>query len=130
MSVISDFIKSLTTKYEDGGVEIEERAAKRMASVADKVLSQANDIKRYRSKDTNTHAFFSQHQLAERMRDHLLKANRMKLSTKQDANLADIIADRVQRWYGPRHSRLGRSVDGYGRRRKAHGGNSFSPSVW
>lgn len=90
-----DFIKSLTLKYEDGGVEIDDTTAKRMAKIAERIIKQANDIKRFRSQYGDSKAFFSQHQLAERMRDHLLKANRITLSKKQDDNLVEIIADRV-----------------------------------
>jgi putative ABC transport system ATP-binding protein len=92
----SDFIRSLTLKYEDGGVEIEEKAAKKMADISFKLLAQANDIKRFRSMSTtDAHSFFSQHELAERLRDNLLKTKRVKLDKKQDENLVNIIADRV-----------------------------------
>lgn len=91
----SDFIKSLTKKYEDGGVEIDEKTAKRMAGTAEQIIKQAGDIKRYRKQGENSHAFFSQHQLAERMRDHLLQSKHIKLSKKQNENLVETIADRV-----------------------------------
>ncbi|MDA8596756.1 ABC transporter ATP-binding protein [Candidatus Pacebacteria bacterium] len=90
-----DFVKTLTMRYEDGGVEIEAKAAKKMATIAERILSQANDIKRFRAQNTNTAAFFSQHQLAERLRDNLLKTKHVKLSKNQDSNLVDVIADRV-----------------------------------
>lgn len=91
----SDFIHSLTLKYEDGGVEIDEKTASRMASIADRMIVQANDIKRFRSQNTDPNTFFSQHQLAERLRDNLLKTKRVKLTKQQDSNLVDLIADRV-----------------------------------
>lgn len=91
----NDFIHTLTLKYEDGGVEIDETTAKRMANISGKMIDQANDIRRFRAQQVDTHSFFSQHQLAERLRDNLLKTKRIKLDKKQDANLVDIIADRV-----------------------------------
>lgn len=91
----SDFIKTLTTKYEDGGVEIDEQSAKKMAKIAEKMLDQANDIRRFRAQQVDSHSFFNQHQLAERLRNHLLETNRLKLSKKQDENLVTLIADRV-----------------------------------
>jgi hypothetical protein len=63
--------------------------------MADKLLSEAGDIKRFRKQYDQAHAFFNQHQLAERLRDHLLGAYHMKLTKKQDENLVEIIADRV-----------------------------------
>ncbi len=91
----SDFVKMLETKYEAGGVEINHKVALQMASTATKIIDQASDIKRFRSKKVDEHSFFSQHQLAERLRDHLLQSKRIKLSKKQNENLVDIIADRV-----------------------------------
>ena len=89
------FIRSLVLSYERGGVEIEEAEAKRMAKVAENILENANDIRRFRAKKDNPGVFFSQHKLAERMRDHLLSVYRLKLSKEQDENLVELIADRV-----------------------------------
>lgn len=89
------FIKVLTTKYEDGGVEIDERSAKRMAKLATTMIDQADDIRRFRNQGVETHAFFNQAELAERLRNHLLAVYRMKLSKVQNSNLVDLIADRV-----------------------------------
>lgn len=92
----SDFIQSLTLRYEDGGVEIDEKTAKRMANVASKLITQANDVKRFRSQNNvDTHSFFSQYQLAERLKENLLKSNNVSLNKKQDENLVSLIADRV-----------------------------------
>lgn len=90
-----DFIRALTLSAEQGGVEINETEAKRMAALSEKMIDQADDIRRYRAKKENAGVFFSQHKLAERMRDHLLKAYRLKLSKDQDENLVELIADRV-----------------------------------
>ena len=66
-----------------------------MIKTCEKVFTQADDIRRFRNQYDNNHVFFDQHKLAERLRDHILKAHRLKLSKKQDANLVEIIADRV-----------------------------------
>lgn len=89
------FIKNAVQEYERGGVEIPEAEAKRMAKTCERIMSQADDIRRFRNQYDKTHTFFDQHKLAERMKDHLLQAHRMKLSKKQDQNLTEIIADRV-----------------------------------
>jgi putative ABC transport system ATP-binding protein len=88
-------IKTLVLPYDRGGVGITEKEARKMVHTADKMLSQANDIKRFRKQFDQDHVFFDQHKLAERLRDHLLSAHRMKLSKKQDENLVEVIADRV-----------------------------------
>lgn len=88
-------IKMFMLPYDKGGVGIDEREARRMMHTAEKMIEQANDIKRFRKQFDQAHAFFDQHKLAERLRDHLLQAHRMKLSKKQDDNLVEIIADRV-----------------------------------
>ena len=88
-------IKSLILTYEQGGVEIEEVEARRMASVAEKMMHHADDIRRFRARKDNTNIFFNQHKLAERMRDHLVQLFRIKLSKEQDKNLVEVIADRV-----------------------------------
>lgn len=89
------YIRSLVLKLENGGVEVEEKEARRMASVAEKMITQATDIRRFRARQDNADVFFNQHKLAERMRDHLLQQYRIKLNKEQDANLVELIADRV-----------------------------------
>ncbi len=89
------FIKALTTKYEDGGVEIAENEAKKMSKIAIKMMEQADDIRRFRAVRTESHAFFNQAEFAERLKDHLLQTYRMKLTKQQDTNLTELIADRV-----------------------------------
>jgi hypothetical protein len=66
-----------------------------MASVCQKMLDQAADIRRYRARKDNDDIFFSQHKLAERMKDHLLHQHRIKLSKEQNENMTELIADRV-----------------------------------
>ena len=66
-----------------------------MASVTERMLDQAADIKRYRARKDNDNVFFSQHKLAERMRDHLMHEYRIKLTKEQNNNMTELIADRV-----------------------------------
>lgn len=89
------YIKSLILPQERGGVEVPEKEARRMATVAGKMMDQANDVKRYRARKDNDDVFFSQHKIAERMRDHLTKQYRIKLSKDQNTNMTELIADRV-----------------------------------
>jgi hypothetical protein len=88
-------IKSLILPYERGGVEMEEHEARRMAGVTEKMMMHADDIRRFRGRKDNANIFFNQHKLAERMRDHLVGLFRIKLTKEQDANLVEVIADRV-----------------------------------
>jgi hypothetical protein len=89
------FIKSLILPYERGGVEIPEIEARRMASVTERMMHHADDIRRFRARKDNANIFFNQHKLAERMRDHLLQVFKIHLSKEQDKNLVELIADRV-----------------------------------
>ena len=88
-------IKSLVTHIDRGGVGIPENEAKRMVSIAKKILEQSGDIRRFRAKKDNPNIFFSQDKLAERLRDYLVGMYRIKLSKEQDEKLTEIIADRV-----------------------------------
>lgn len=89
------FIKSLVMSLERGGAEVEEKEARRMASVASRMIERADDVRRYRARKDNNEIFFSQHKLAERMRDHLVKQYRMQLTKDQESNMTEIVADRV-----------------------------------
>lgn len=89
------FINALVLPLERGGVEIPENVAKDMAKRSEKLIEQSDDIRRFRAKKDNAGVFFSQHKLAERLRDHLQEVYRMKLSKDQDANLVELVADRV-----------------------------------
>ncbi len=89
------FIKSLVLPYERGGVEVSEQVAKEMAFKTERLISQSDDIRRFRAKKDNDDIFFSQHHLAERLRTHLLEMYRIKLSKEQDEHLIEMIADRV-----------------------------------
>ncbi len=89
------FIKALTLSYEKGGVEVDKKKALDMAKLAERIIGQSNDIRRFRAKKDKDNLFFTQDKVAERLRDHLLDAHRLKLSKIQDANLVEMIADRV-----------------------------------
>jgi putative ABC transport system ATP-binding protein len=89
------FIKSMVLSYEKGGVEVDETEARRMASITERMMHHADDIRRYRARKDNANIFFNQHKLAERMRDHLLQVFHIRLSKEQDKNLVELIADRV-----------------------------------
>jgi putative ABC transport system ATP-binding protein len=90
------FITSLTKTYENGGVGIDAATARKMAKVATRMVEQADDIRRFRAtREKEAASFFSQDQLAERLKDHLLHSYRLTLSDKQNTNLVDLIADRV-----------------------------------
>ena len=89
------FIKSLILPYDKGGVDITENEARRMVGVAEKLISQSDDIRRFRAKKDNDDVFFSQHKLAERLSDHLTGMYRIKLNKEQNTNLVEMIADRV-----------------------------------
>lgn len=89
------FINSLILPLERGGVEVTEQEARRMAGVVEKVVHTADDIRRFRAKKDNDAIFFSQDKLAERLKEHLVQGHRIKLSQQQEANLTELIADRV-----------------------------------
>jgi putative ABC transport system ATP-binding protein len=88
-------IKSLVLHFDRGGVGIAEKEARKMAATAGKMMEYSADIKRFRARKDNDNIFFSQHKLAERMRDHLTHEFRIKLTKEQDDNLVEAIADRV-----------------------------------
>ena len=87
--------KGLTRKYEEGGVEIDQKTAKKMADTAKRLIVQSADIRRYRARKDNDGVFFSQHELAKRLHDHVQASYELKLSDTQSANLVELIADRV-----------------------------------
>ncbi|MCA9366655.1 ABC transporter ATP-binding protein [Candidatus Kaiserbacteria bacterium] len=89
------FIKALVLPHERGGVQIDEKQARHMANVAERMIDQSVDIRRYRARKENDNVFFTQDKLAERLRDHLTHEYRIKLSKEQDANMVDMIAERV-----------------------------------
>jgi len=91
----SSFIKSLILPKERGGVEVLESEARRMADVIEKVTHTADDIRRFRARKDNDAIFFTQDKLAERMQEHMAQEHRIKMSKQQEANMTELIADRV-----------------------------------
>ncbi len=91
----SAYIKSLILPIERGGVQVSEKEARRMASISGKMLNIADDVRRYRARKDNDDIFFSQHKLAERLQERLLKKYRISLSKQQSVNMTELIADRV-----------------------------------
>jgi len=89
------YIKSLILPLEKGGVQVEEKEARRMASIATKMIDNSDDIRRYRARKDNAGIFFSQHKLAERLSEHLAEVYRIKLSKEQRENMTEVVADRV-----------------------------------
>lgn len=89
------YIKSLVLPLEKGGVEIVETEARRMANITEKMINQADDIRRFRARKDNDSIFFSQHKLAERISEHLTHAYNIKLSKEQSSNMTELIADRI-----------------------------------
>jgi ABC-type lipoprotein export system ATPase subunit len=89
------FVKSLVAPFERGGVEVDEKEARRMATISERMMNRADDIRRFRSKKNNDGVFFSQHKLAERMKEFLTGEYRIKLSKEQANNMTEMIADRV-----------------------------------
>ena len=87
--------KGLVRKYEDGGVEIDQKTAKSMVQTAVKMIEQSTDIRRFRARKDNDGIFFGQYELAERLRDHIQKTCNIKLSEKQNEHMVELIADRV-----------------------------------
>lgn len=89
------YIKSLILPAERGGVEVDEKQARKMASISEKMIKNADDVRRFRARKDNAEVFFSQHKLAERMQDHMVQKHRIKLSKQQNENLTELVADRV-----------------------------------
>lgn len=89
------YIKSLVMSLEKGGVEIPESEARRMAGVTEKMINQADDIRRFRARKDNDSIFFSQHKLSERISEHLTHKYNIKLSKEQNTNMTELIADRI-----------------------------------
>ena len=87
--------KGLTRTYEEGGVGIDQKTAKKMMVTAQQLIEQSADIRRYRARKENDGIFFSQHELAQRLHEHVRESYQLKLSEKQSTNLVELIADRV-----------------------------------
>jgi ABC-type methionine transport system ATPase subunit len=89
------FVEVLMRKYEDGGVDLDRARAERMADQAVRVVSQADDIRRFRNHTKSDAAFFEQHKFAERLKEYLGHGHGVRITAKQEVRLAELIADRV-----------------------------------
>jgi putative ABC transport system ATP-binding protein len=89
------FIDALVKRYEEGGVGMDKATAKHMADVSVSIVTQADDVRRFRSDNQSDAAFFSQHKFAERVREYLLNHHRIPLTKAMQANLTTMIADRL-----------------------------------
>jgi putative ABC transport system ATP-binding protein len=94
------FIDALVKKYDDGGVGMDRKTAERMADVSVTIVTQAEDVRRFRSDNASDAAFFSQHKFAERVREYLRTVHTLILTKGQEANLTTIIADRLAGVHG------------------------------
>ncbi len=90
-----DLINTLAKKYENGGVGVDRSAAKTMADRSERIMSEADDIRRFRAKHDTEGAFFSQHKFAERLKEYLIGMHGLKLSKQDETVFSTIIADRV-----------------------------------
>ncbi len=89
------FIEMLMKKYEDGGAEIPRVTAERMADISINIITQADDVHRFRLKNDSDAAFFEQHKYAARVREYLLEYHEAPLSKRATENLTGMIADRL-----------------------------------
>ncbi len=89
------FVDALVKKYEDGGVGMDRATAHNMSDVAVKLVTQSEDVKRFRSDNDSDVAFFEQHKFAERVREYLRGVHHLTISRPMEANLTTIISDRL-----------------------------------
>ncbi len=89
------FIDALVKKYSEGGVGMDKPTAERMSDVAIKLVTQADDVRRFRSDNDSDVAFFEQHKFAERVKEYLRGVEHITLTTAMEANLTIIISDRL-----------------------------------
>jgi putative ABC transport system ATP-binding protein len=90
-----NFISVLIRPYTEGGIEIPRATAERMAAQAIRIVSESDDIRRFRNHTKNDTAFFEQHKFADRLTEYLLTGHGVTLNEKQQSRLSEIIADRV-----------------------------------
>ena len=89
------FIKSLIAPMRQGGVGLDQVVAKKMAATTEQIFEQSTDIKRFRARKDNDGVFFGQHELAQRLRDHVAHVFGIKLTKDKQENMVELIADRV-----------------------------------
>lgn len=89
------FINALVKKFDEGGVGIDKNTAEHMSEVSISLVTRADDVRRFRTDNESDSAFFSQHKFAQRVREYLLSEYNISLKGKTDANLTEIISDRL-----------------------------------
>lgn len=89
------FIDALVKKFDEGGVGMDRATAHSMADVAIKLVTQADDVRRFRSDNDSDIAFFEQHKFAERVQEYLRGVQHITLTKAMEANLTTIISDRL-----------------------------------
>lgn len=94
------FVDALVKRYDEGGVGIDRKTAEHMADVSVSIVKQADDVRRFRSDNESDSAFFAQHKFAERVRSYLLEEYNIPLSKMAEANMTEIIADRLAGIHG------------------------------
>lgn len=89
------FIDALVKKYDEGGVGIDRKTAEKMADISVALVTESNDVHRFRNDNESDSAFFAQHRFAERVREYLLMHHNIKLTKAMQINLTTMIADRL-----------------------------------
>ena len=89
------FVKTLTKKYENGGVGLDKSTAENMAKKSIAVIQQSDDVRRFRTRKEGDSMFFQQHKFADRLKEYLVEMYGVKLSVDDSTRLSEIIADRV-----------------------------------
>ncbi len=94
------FIDALVKRYDEGGVGIDRKTAEHMADVSVSIVKQADDVRRFRSDNESDSAFFAQHKFAERVQTYLREQYDIPLSKAAEANMTELIADRLAGIHG------------------------------
>lgn len=89
------FVRTLTLRFEDGGVDIPRADAERMLRQTIHVIEQSDDIRRFRKNRAMDTAFFEQHKFSERIVEYLVMEHGIRLTKEAHERLAELIADRV-----------------------------------
>lgn len=91
----SQFVKTLTMRFEDGGVDVPQSDAERMLRQTIHIVEQSDDIRRFRKNRKMDTAFFEQHKFSERLVEYLSEEHGLRLNEAARERLAELIADRV-----------------------------------
>ncbi len=89
------FVKTLTSRFEEGGVDVARGEAESMLRRTLHIMDQAEDIRRFRNSRKLDTAFFQQHKFGERLVEYLTLEHGVRLTRLQQERLGELIADRV-----------------------------------